>query len=824
MQFPRLFLLALLGQVPVVFAAEPPVPPKATDDRLTVELVAMEPEIRTPTAIASDARGRVWVLENNTHFRPQNYQGPPTDRVVVLEDFGPDGRARKSSVWAEGFRDGMGILALPDGDIIVSTRSETIRFRDKDNDGKAEERTTLLKLNTTTAYPHNGLSGITQGPGGKIYLGLGENFGAPWALKGADGTELQGADEGAIFRINADGTGLERWALGVWNPFGLTFGKDGQLFALDNDPGGGSLCRLLHIVRGGDYGYRFRYGRTVDHPFLSWFGQIPGTLPPVCLAGEAPCGIISYSGEKKGGLPSEYHGDLIGATWGEHGLQRFSLSAKGASYTSKPEWFVRGGNDFRPSGVAEAPDGSLFVSDWVDGSYELHGKGRIWRVRAKSTATASEQEKQALTSRPGLSNETAKPLPANIDFKALEAMLRKQSSDPFVFHSVLEALALPAHESLRRTLAIDNDSHARLAALLASRRSRLPTAREFLPQWLGDSDGTVRRAALQWISEDGLKELLPQLDAVLEGQPTRATFEAYLASLQMLTSGKPDPKATVEQTAKVAFDPNRAPELRALALRLLPPDYAPQSVGTLRSLLDEKNDAIRTEAVRILAARSDDAAQTELRRIAADGNADRQMRAEAIAGLAHSAAQPETQQVLRAAQASNNPELVRLAFRSAAQPLPNLASEQQGDPLVGAGDAAAGRRIFYHPNGPRCFTCHVIEGRGRAVGPDLTSLGRFTPAELLDAIRQPSKDIAPAYAQWHVKMRDGKEGVGIDLFEDNKSEITLIDAAAQRTKYKVNDMETREELRVSMMPPGLDTMLITQELRDLIAFLREKRE
>ena len=32
-------------------------------------------------------------------------------------------------------------------------------------------------------------------------------------------------------------------------------------------------------------------------------------------------------------------------------------------------------------GIAAAPDGSLYISDWVDKSYELHGKGRIWRLR-----------------------------------------------------------------------------------------------------------------------------------------------------------------------------------------------------------------------------------------------------------------------------------------------------------------------------------------------------------------------------------------------------------------------------------------------------------
>ena len=42
---------------------------------------------------------------------------------------------------------------------------------------------------------------------------------------------------------------------------------------------------------------------------------------------------------------------------------------------------VTGGEDFRPVGIAIAPDGSVYISDWVDKSYTLHGKGRIWRLR-----------------------------------------------------------------------------------------------------------------------------------------------------------------------------------------------------------------------------------------------------------------------------------------------------------------------------------------------------------------------------------------------------------------------------------------------------------
>ena len=136
----------------------------------------------------------------------------------------------------------------------------------------------------------------------------------------------------------------------------------------------------MHIVDGGDYGYRFRYGRKGIHPFQSWNGELPGTLPMVAGTAEAPSGIVAYESD---GLPATYRGQLLVTSWGDHVIEQFQLEPRGASFGATKHVTVRGGNDFRPVGIAVAPDGSLFVSDWVDQSYPVHGKGRIWRIKAK---------------------------------------------------------------------------------------------------------------------------------------------------------------------------------------------------------------------------------------------------------------------------------------------------------------------------------------------------------------------------------------------------------------------------------------------------------
>src|SRR5688500_12079432 len=96
-----------------------------------VELVAREPDIVTPTGIAVGRDGRVWVVENHTHMRPKEYRGPAADRLRVLEDFGPDGRARKITTFAEGFEHSMNLALGADGDVLLVTRNAITRVPDR---------------------------------------------------------------------------------------------------------------------------------------------------------------------------------------------------------------------------------------------------------------------------------------------------------------------------------------------------------------------------------------------------------------------------------------------------------------------------------------------------------------------------------------------------------------------------------------------------------------------------------------------------------------------------------------------------------------------
>jgi putative membrane-bound dehydrogenase-like protein len=272
--------------------------PRVLIDGWRIELVASAPDIVTPVAVTFDHRGRLLVIESHTHFRPEGYAGPEFDRIRALADSGGDGRLDHWSTFYEGSKATMGLAAGPADSIYVATRDAVFRLRDLDGDGAADERLPIAKLHTENDYPHNGLGGLTyDAETARLYIGLAENHGAEHRLVGSDGKEFSGRGEGGVFRCREDGSGMERFAIGLWNPFSICLAFDGRVFAVDNDPGWSPPCRLLDVMEGGDYGFRyFRMEGSRRHPLLAWNGELPGTLPMICGTGEAPSAVVPYRG------------------------------------------------------------------------------------------------------------------------------------------------------------------------------------------------------------------------------------------------------------------------------------------------------------------------------------------------------------------------------------------------------------------------------------------------------------------------------------------------------------------------------------------------
>jgi len=111
------------------------------DPRFEVNLFASEeefPEIACPITMRWDAKGRLWVSCSVTY--PHVYPGQkPRDKIVILEDTDNDGRADKSTVWADDINIPLSYELYKDG-IIVSEEPHLSYIYDSDGDGKADSR------------------------------------------------------------------------------------------------------------------------------------------------------------------------------------------------------------------------------------------------------------------------------------------------------------------------------------------------------------------------------------------------------------------------------------------------------------------------------------------------------------------------------------------------------------------------------------------------------------------------------------------------------------------------------------------------------------
>ncbi|MCS5628793.1 MAG: GDSL-type esterase/lipase family protein, partial [Planctomycetes bacterium] len=111
------------------------------DPRFEVNLFAGEvefPELACPIQMRWDSRGRLWVSCSTTY--PHVYPGnKPNDKIVILEDTDKDGKADKSTVYADDLHIPLSFV-LGDGGVYVSEEPHLTFIKDTDGDGKADYR------------------------------------------------------------------------------------------------------------------------------------------------------------------------------------------------------------------------------------------------------------------------------------------------------------------------------------------------------------------------------------------------------------------------------------------------------------------------------------------------------------------------------------------------------------------------------------------------------------------------------------------------------------------------------------------------------------
>ena len=319
-----------------------------------------------------------------------------SERIYQLRDTDGDGVADKMTVFAEGFNtDVTGIAAgvmYHDGWVYATIAPDLWRLKDTDDDGVADIREVVAHgFGIHIAYAGHDMHGLSVGPDGRIYWSIGD--------KGMNVTSREGRtfsfpNEGAIMRVEPDGSGFEVFARGVRNPQEPAFDDYGDLFAVDNDADmAGERERFIRIVEFSDTGWRCNYQYMgMDSPWMReglwkprFDGQAAYLLPALASYSDGPAGFRFDPGTA---LSPAQRGTFLLNEFPSGKLRGFRAERDGASFKMVEARVLNSG--IMGIGLAWHPDGSLFLADWI-GGYPLDGLGAVWRVDAPGAANRPER-------------------------------------------------------------------------------------------------------------------------------------------------------------------------------------------------------------------------------------------------------------------------------------------------------------------------------------------------------------------------------------------------------------------------------------------------
>lgn len=380
---------------------QPPGPPLSPDAALAkmtvpegfhVELVAAEPDLLNPVAMAFDDRGRIFVTESFEY--PRHSAGPGRDRIKILEDTDNDGRVDSVKIFAEGLNIPSGI-AVGHGGVWVANAPDILFLEDTDGDDRADKQT-VVATGFGRADTHELPNALTWGPDGFLY-GLNGVFNPSVVEQSGQKFEFTCA----LFRIDPLTRQFDLFCEGTSNPWGVTFDDQGSAFV--------SACVIDHFWHLAETGYYHRQGGP--YPPHTWKIE---SIVDYQHQMAAYCGIEYFDSPA---YPAQYRnkfymGNIHGGCINVDSVARYGSTYKG---TGHPDFLTANDVWFMPVAQKVGPDGCLYILDWYD-RYHCYqdaladpegidrGHGRLYRVVfgerpqsiQKDLATLSDAELIAL--------------------------------------------------------------------------------------------------------------------------------------------------------------------------------------------------------------------------------------------------------------------------------------------------------------------------------------------------------------------------------------------------------------------------------------------
>ncbi len=477
-----------------------------------IQLVTHEPDIHKPMNLAFDAVGRLWVTTSIEYpwAAPTNRVG--RDRLMIFEDFGPEGQARKVTQFADGLNIPIGVYPFRTDDrgwkAVVWSIPNLWLLEDTDGDGTCDRRTILYGPFDASRDTHGNQASFRRGFDGWLYATHGFNNDSHVTARDGSHVDL---NSGNTYRIRLDGSRIEHHTHGQVNPFGLTWDPRGNLYSSDCH-----TAPLYQLLAGGWYP---SFGKPDD-------GM--GFAPVMLEHAHGSTAIDGASYYTDDLWPESFRDTLFIGNVMTSRLNRDAVTFLGSTpkATEQPDFLTSTDPWFRPVDTLLGPDGALYIADFYNriiGHYEVplthpgrdREKGRIWRVVHRGNDGKPRLRNPALAQDlPGLVGELASPSLGRRLLASSDIQDRFGSKALPVLHEALKAPNTPFQrvhalwllqrlgagaEHLERTLT-DGDPFVRVHGF------RMVTDRgDSIPNWTllarravtGDPDALVRRCAAE---------------------------------------------------------------------------------------------------------------------------------------------------------------------------------------------------------------------------------------------------------------------------------------------------------------------------------------